>query len=45
MALRSALAACEEARKKNLSIVSGLRYRYDHAMQETIQRIHDGAVV
>lgn len=42
--VRSVLATCEEARKKGLSIVSGLCYRYEHAKQETMKRIHDGAI-
>lgn len=37
-------AAGEEARKKNLSIVSGLAWRYDTRVQETMKRIHDGAI-
>jgi predicted dehydrogenase len=42
--VRSVLATCEEARKKNLSIVSGLCLRYSQGFQETIHRIHDGAI-
>ena len=42
--VRSVLATTEEAKKKNLSIVSGLCWRYETGMQETIKRIHDGAV-
>ena len=42
--VHSVLASCAEARKKNLSIVSGLCLRYSQGFQETIQRIHDGAV-
>jgi predicted dehydrogenase len=42
--VRSVLAACEEAKKKNLSIVSGLCLRYSYGFQETVQRIHDGAL-
>ncbi len=42
--VRSVLETCAEAKKKNLSIVSGLCYRYDLAKRETIQRVHDGAV-
>lgn len=37
-------AASAEARKKGLSVVSGLCYRYERAKQETMKRIHDGAV-
>lgn len=42
--VRAVLAACEEGKKKNLSIVSGLCWRYHHGMRETFQRIHDGAI-
>jgi predicted dehydrogenase len=42
--VRRVLAACAEAKKKNLSVVSGLCYRYEKAKRETIQRVHDGAV-
>ena len=42
--VRSVLATCEEARKKRLSIVSGLCLRYSRGFQESIQRIHDGAL-
>ncbi len=42
--VRSVMATCEEAKQKNLSIVSGLCYRYDLAKRETFQRVHDGAI-
>jgi myo-inositol 2-dehydrogenase/D-chiro-inositol 1-dehydrogenase len=42
--VRSVLETCAEAKKKGLSVVSGLCYRYDLAKRETIQRVHDGAV-
>jgi predicted dehydrogenase len=42
--IRSVLATAEEARKKNLSIVSGLCWRYHHGVKETMQRILDGAI-
>jgi predicted dehydrogenase len=42
--VRSVLETTEEARKKNLSIVSGLCYRYDPPKQELIKRVHDGAI-
>ena len=35
---------CESAKKKNLCIVSGLMNRYIPAVQETMKRIHDGAI-
>ncbi len=34
----------EEAKKKNLAVVSGLCWRYDLGVQETIKRIQDGAI-
>jgi predicted dehydrogenase len=37
-------AACEEGRRRNLSIVSGLCYRYEPAKRELMRRIHDGAL-
>lgn len=42
--LRSVLATVEEARKKNITIVSGLCYRYHKAKQAVIGKIHDGAI-
>ena len=42
--VRSVLATTEEARRKNLTIVSGLCWRYETGMQETIKRLHDGAI-
>src|SRR5262249_35257128 len=42
--VRSVLDTCEEAKKKNLSIVAGLCWRYHQGMRETFKRIHDGAV-
>ena len=42
--VRRVLAACEEAKKKNLSVVSGLCWRYDPPKRETMKRIHDGAL-
>jgi predicted dehydrogenase len=41
--VRSVLATCAEAKKKGLSIVSGLQLRYSNAHQETLKRLHDGA--
>jgi len=40
--VRSVLAICDEARKKNLSVVSGLCLRYSLGFQEIIRRIHEG---
>jgi len=42
--VRSVLATCEKAKTKNLSIVSGLCWRYHHAVKETMKRILDGAI-
>src|SRR5260221_851766 len=42
--VRSVLATCEAARKKNLSVVSGLCLRYSYGFQEAIKRLHDGAL-
>ncbi len=42
--VRSVLATAEEAKKKGLSVVSGLCYRYDLPKRETIKRIHDGEI-
>jgi myo-inositol 2-dehydrogenase / D-chiro-inositol 1-dehydrogenase len=42
--VRSVMTTCEEAKRKNLSIVSGLCLRYDYSFQETVKRIHDGAI-
>lgn len=42
--VRRVLAACHAAREKGLSVVSGLCYRYQFAKQETLRRIHDGAI-
>jgi predicted dehydrogenase len=37
-------AACELAQQKKLSVLSGLQSRYTRPFQETIQRVHDGAI-
>jgi predicted dehydrogenase len=42
--VRSVLATCAAARKKGLSVVSGLCLRYDNGFKETVRRVHDGAV-
>ncbi len=42
--VRKVLAACEEARKRNLSVVSGLALRYSYGYRETIKRIHEGTL-
>ena len=42
--VRAVLAACEEARRKRLAVVSGLCWRYHNGMRETFKRIHDGLI-
>jgi predicted dehydrogenase len=42
--VRSVLQTCAEAKRKKLSVVSGLCLRYDAGFVETMQRIHDGAM-
>lgn len=42
--VRSVLETCEMARKKNLSVVSGLCLRYSTAHREMMARLHDGAI-
>jgi predicted dehydrogenase len=42
--VRKVLAACEQARKKGLSIVSGLALRYSYPHRETVRRIHNGDI-
>jgi predicted dehydrogenase len=41
---RAVREAVEEAKKKGLALVSGLCWRYDTSMRETMKRVHDGAV-
>lgn len=42
--IRMVQATCEEARKKNLAVVSGLCWRYHTGVQETMKRVLDGAI-
>ena len=42
--IRVVEAACEEAKKKGLSVVSGLCWRYHTGVQETMKRVLDGAI-
>ena len=42
--IRRMRKVCDTAKQKNLSIVSGLHSRFNPAWQETIKRIHDGAI-
>ena len=37
-------AACDLAKQKKLSIVSGLQSRFHAGFQECVKRIHDGAI-
>ncbi len=37
-------AACDDAKKKGLAVVSGLCWRYDPGVRETIARVRDGAI-
>jgi predicted dehydrogenase len=42
--VRSVLKTCEEANAKGLAVVSGLCWRYDYGVRETIKRIQEGAI-
>jgi predicted dehydrogenase len=42
--VRSVLETCERAKEKNLSIVSGLCWRYDLGVRETVKRIQEGQI-
>ena len=42
--LRRIWAACDKAKKQGTVLVSGLCYRYEFKKQETVKRIHDGAI-
>ncbi len=42
--VRSVLATVEEAKRKKLSLVSGLCWRYDQGVCETMKRVLDGAI-
>ncbi|GAB4154252.1 MAG: Gfo/Idh/MocA family oxidoreductase [Planctomycetota bacterium] len=42
--VRRVRAACDEAKKKNLTIVSGLCYRYEAGRRALMERLHAGAV-
>ena len=42
--VRAVLAAAEEAKKKNLSLVSGFCWRSHYPKRATFQKIHDGAI-
>jgi predicted dehydrogenase len=42
--VHSVIATCELAKKKGLSVVSGLCLRYDNGFREAVRRIQDGAI-
>ena len=42
--LKVAMAADDEAKKKGLSLVSGLCWRYDPGVRETMKRVREGAI-
>lgn len=42
--LKMSMAAAEQAKTKGLSLVSGLCWRYDPGVRETMKRVHDGAI-
>ncbi len=42
--VKMVMAAGEEARKKNLCVVSGLAWRYHTGIRETMKRVLDGAI-
>lgn len=44
LGIKVSMAAAETARQKGLSIVSGLCWRYDPGVRETMKRVHDGAI-
>ena len=42
--IRMVIDACAKAKQRKLSLVSGLCWRYNPAVRETIQRVWDGAI-
>jgi myo-inositol 2-dehydrogenase / D-chiro-inositol 1-dehydrogenase len=42
--LRKVMAACEEAKAKNLNVVSGLCWRYESVVRESMKRVLGGEV-
>ncbi|WP_232103412.1 Gfo/Idh/MocA family protein [Gimesia algae] len=42
--IRSVLKTTAEAKKKNLTIVSGLCWRYEPGMQQMVDKIHEGGI-
>jgi predicted dehydrogenase len=44
LGVKAVIKACELAKAKKISVVSGLQSRFHSAYQETVKRIHDGAI-
>ena len=42
--VRSVLASAEEARKKNLTLMSGFCYRHNNGVRALMQKVHDGEI-
>ena len=42
--MKMMMASAEEAKRKNLCLVSGFCWRYDLGVREAMKRIHDGAI-
>jgi len=42
--VRSVIATCKEAKKKNIALVAGFCYRYEKGKRETMKRIHQGEI-
>ncbi len=42
--LKTCMATCETAKNKGLTVVSGLCWRYDPGVRETMKRVRDGAI-
>jgi len=42
--VKSVMQTCAEAKQKNLAVVSGLCWRYDHGVRATMEKIQDGAI-
>lgn len=42
--VKSVMETCRKAQEKNLSIVSGLCWRYDNGMRATFDQVHAGAI-
>jgi len=42
--LKTSMATCEDAKRKNLSVVSGLCWRYHPGVRETMKRVHEGTI-